>query len=157
MLQAKISCNEGDLGLIHGLGRSPGGSHGNTLQSSCLENPHGQRNLVGCSPWSSKESDTAERLSTAQGPINTLHYPESTSWCLRSENSLGRTFRRSSLCIKLFIFQKGKQTFKSPVYLIKYSEGQVCLSRSLLCLLTRFSFREGENQRKSKPKCGRIQ
>ena len=29
----------GDLGLIPGLGRSPGGGHGNTLQYSCLENP----------------------------------------------------------------------------------------------------------------------
>ena len=27
------------LGLIPGLGRSPGGGHGNPLQSSCLENP----------------------------------------------------------------------------------------------------------------------
>ena len=28
-----------DLGLITGLGRSPGGGHGNPLQYSCLENP----------------------------------------------------------------------------------------------------------------------
>ena len=41
--------NAWDLGLIHGLGRSPGGKHGNTLQYSCLENPHGQRSLVGYS------------------------------------------------------------------------------------------------------------
>ena len=34
------------------------------LQYSCLQNPHGQRNLVGCSPWGHKESDTTERLST---------------------------------------------------------------------------------------------
>ena len=27
-----------DMGLIPGLGRSPGGGHGNTLQCSCLEN-----------------------------------------------------------------------------------------------------------------------
>ena len=27
---------------------------------------HGQRNLAGYSPWSHKESDTTERLSTAQ-------------------------------------------------------------------------------------------
>ena len=33
-------CNVGDLGLIPGLGRSPGGGHGNPLQYSCLENPH---------------------------------------------------------------------------------------------------------------------
>ena len=39
--------NEGDLGLIPGLGRSPGGGHGNPLQYSCLENPHGQRTLGG--------------------------------------------------------------------------------------------------------------
>ena len=34
--------NEGnvrDSGLIPGLGRSPGGGHGNPLQYSCLENP----------------------------------------------------------------------------------------------------------------------
>ena len=28
-----------DAGLITGLGRSPGGGHGNPLQYSCLENP----------------------------------------------------------------------------------------------------------------------
>ena len=28
----------GDTGLIPGLGRSPGGGHGNPLQYSCLEN-----------------------------------------------------------------------------------------------------------------------
>ena len=31
-------CIEGDLGSIPGLGRSPGGGHGNPLQYSCLEN-----------------------------------------------------------------------------------------------------------------------
>ena len=44
-------CNAGDLGFIPGLGRSPGGGHGNPLQYSCLENPHGQRSLAGYSPW----------------------------------------------------------------------------------------------------------
>ena len=28
-----------DMGLIHGLGRSPGEEHGNPFQYSCLENP----------------------------------------------------------------------------------------------------------------------
>ena len=49
--------NARDLGSIPGLGRSPGGGHGNPLQYSCLENPHGQRSLVGYSPWGCKESD----------------------------------------------------------------------------------------------------
>ena len=36
--------------LIPVLGRSPGGGHGNPLQYSYLENPHGQRSLEGNSP-----------------------------------------------------------------------------------------------------------
>ena len=52
--------NAEDLALIPGLGRSPGGGRGNPLQCSCLENPHGQRNLVGYSPWGPKESKMTE-------------------------------------------------------------------------------------------------
>ena len=33
-------CNAGDLGSTPGLGRSPGGGHGNPLKYYCLENPH---------------------------------------------------------------------------------------------------------------------
>ena len=47
----RICLNVGDLGWNPGLGQSPGGEHGNPLQYSWLENPHGQRSLVGCSPW----------------------------------------------------------------------------------------------------------
>ena len=61
--------NAGDLGLIHGLGRSSGGGHGNPLQYSCLENPHGQRSLTGYNPWGCKESDTTEQLSTHNDDI----------------------------------------------------------------------------------------
>ena len=38
----KTPANAGDVrdvALISGLGRSPGGGHGNPLQYSCLENP----------------------------------------------------------------------------------------------------------------------
>ena len=41
-----------DVGLIPGSGRSPGGGHGNPF--------HGQRSLVGYSPWGHKELDTTE-------------------------------------------------------------------------------------------------
>ena len=57
-------CNAGDLGSILSLERPSGGGHGNLLQCSCLENPHGQRNLAGYSPWGCKELDATERLST---------------------------------------------------------------------------------------------
>ena len=56
------TCNAGDLGSIPGLGRSPGGGHGNPFQYSCLENSHGQRNLTDYSQGGCKESDTAEWL-----------------------------------------------------------------------------------------------
>ena len=37
------TCNEGHLGSIPGLGRYPGGGHGNPLQCSCQDNPHRER------------------------------------------------------------------------------------------------------------------
>ena len=61
----EATCDAGDMGSVPVLGRFPGGGHGNPLQHSCLENPHGQRNL-GYSPWGCKELDMTERLSTAQ-------------------------------------------------------------------------------------------
>ena len=45
----------GDVGLIPGLGRSPG----NPLQYSCLENPM-DRSLAGYSPECCKELDMTE-------------------------------------------------------------------------------------------------
>ena len=59
------ACSAGDLGSVPGLGRSPGGGRGNPLQYSCLENPHGQRSLVGYSPWDRKELDTTEHTHAA--------------------------------------------------------------------------------------------
>ena len=46
----------GDAGSVPGLGRSLGEGNGNPLQCSCLGNAM-DRNLVGYSPWSRKESE----------------------------------------------------------------------------------------------------
>ena len=59
------ACNVGELGSIPGLGRSHGGGNGNSLQYSSLENPHGQRGLMGYYPWHHTQLDVTERLSTA--------------------------------------------------------------------------------------------
>ena len=56
------ACSVGDLDSTPGSARFPGDGHGNPLQYSCLENPHGQRSLVGYSPWSPKELDMTEQL-----------------------------------------------------------------------------------------------
>ena len=53
------ACNAGDPTSIPGLGRSPGEANGNPLQYG---EAHGQRSLVGYSPWGHKESDTTEQL-----------------------------------------------------------------------------------------------
>ena len=44
----------GDMGLIPGLGRSPGGGHGHPLYYSCLDNPMNRG--AWCAPWDCKES-----------------------------------------------------------------------------------------------------
>ena len=44
------TCSAVDLDSIPGLGRFPGGGHGNSLQYSYLDHLHGQRCLVGYSP-----------------------------------------------------------------------------------------------------------
>ena len=45
---------------IPGSGRSPGGGCGNPLHYSCWEKSHGQRTLVGYSPWGHKELATPQ-------------------------------------------------------------------------------------------------
>ena len=58
------TCNVGDLGSIPGLGRSPG--EGNKQLPTPVFLPgefHGQRSLVGYSPWDGKECLMTEWLS----------------------------------------------------------------------------------------------
>ena len=50
----------GDAGSIPGLGRFPGGGHGDLLHLFLPGEFLQQRSLVGCSPWVCKESDMTE-------------------------------------------------------------------------------------------------
>ena len=56
--------NAGDVGLIPGLGRSPGVGNGDPLQYSCLENPMDGADLAGYSPWGRKESNMIKHTHT---------------------------------------------------------------------------------------------
>ena len=49
-----LPANAEDWGAVPGLGRFPGGGHGNPLRYSWLENPHRPKNLAGYSPWGCK-------------------------------------------------------------------------------------------------------
>ena len=62
----------GRPGSIPGSGGSPGEGNGSPLQGPCLEKPHGQRSLVGCSPWGRKASATTERLTHTKSAISVL-------------------------------------------------------------------------------------
>ena len=68
----KSTCNEGYWGSIPESGRSPGEGNGYPLQYSCLENPHGQRSLAGCSPWGRREPDMTEGLTLRGFPGVTM-------------------------------------------------------------------------------------
>ena len=53
------ACNAGDLGSIHGSGRSPGEGNGKPLQYSCLENSR-DRGSWRATVLGVSESDTGE-------------------------------------------------------------------------------------------------
>ena len=91
----------GDLGSIPGLGRSPGEGHGSPLQYSCLNNPHGQRSLVGYSPWGRKESDMTEQLSMA---------PYSLTLILK-ENKRDSIQNNNIVCIEGVVFMRNYFVF----------------------------------------------
>ena len=59
------TCNVGDLGLIPGLGRSPGEGKGYQLQYSALRIPWNQYSALR-SPWGHKESNMTEGLSLSE-------------------------------------------------------------------------------------------
>ena len=60
------ACNAKDLGLIPVLGRSPGGRERLPTPVFLPGESHGQRSLVGYSPWGHTDSDTTEQLSISQ-------------------------------------------------------------------------------------------
>ena len=72
-------------GLIHGLGRSPGGGHGNPLQSSCLEN------LMDREAWRATVHRVAE--------LDTTEVTEHSTECgqYRWETTEGRERRQACL------------------------------------------------------------
>ena len=78
--------------------RSPGGWHGNPLQYSCLENPHGQKSLAGYSPWWRDGNTRPPYLP-----------PEKTMWVkkyqldLYMDYWLGQNWKKSTLRVYIVI------------------------------------------------------
>ena len=57
---AKAGDIKRSLGLISGLGKSPGGGHGIPLQYSCLENP------MDCGAWNATVLRVTKQLDTTE-------------------------------------------------------------------------------------------
>ena len=64
----ETACNAGDLGLIPGLGRSPGEGIGSP-PVFLPGKSHGQRSLEGYSPWVCKRVDTTKHTLTGASGI----------------------------------------------------------------------------------------
>ena len=64
------------LGLIPGLGRSPGEGHGHHTPVFLPGEFHEQRSLVGYSPQGPKESGTTEHLTLSQDASVLLAFPQ---------------------------------------------------------------------------------
>ena len=112
------ACNAGDLASIPGLGRSPGEGKGYPLQYFGLENPHGQRSLVGYSPWGHKEldmtkhrhsaSDSVLFLSTFSAMCSNIFMLMSSQFYYCCSRPLLLGFRRECVlshfnCVRLFV------------------------------------------------------
>jgi len=59
-VRKEFACSAGDQGSIPGLGMIPWRRKWQPTPVSFPGKSHGQRSLVGCSPWGRKESDTTE-------------------------------------------------------------------------------------------------
>ena len=99
----EFACNAGDPGSIPGLGRFPWRRKWQPTLVPLLGKSHGQRSLVGYSPWGCKDSDTTERLSDFTFC--------SITWSILSSRRYSSTFLISSLFSFLFVIFNGIMTY----------------------------------------------
>ena len=71
--------NAGDAGSIPGLGRSPGGGHGNPLQYSYLENPLDRGAWQIIVHWDEKSQTRLKQLSKHASSISLYKYTKFVS------------------------------------------------------------------------------
>ena len=64
------ACQAGDVGLIPGLGRSPGERNSNPFQDSCLENPMDRGAWQAIAHGVAKESDMTCQLNNSNNKHN---------------------------------------------------------------------------------------
>jgi len=83
-----------DLGSIPGLGRSPGGGNGNTLQNSCLENPM-DREAWQATVHGVSKSQTTKQLTHTHTHTHKLFFKVATSFNISINSVQGSNFPTS--------------------------------------------------------------
>ena len=133
------ACNAGDSGLILESERSPGEGNGNPLQYSHLENPHGQKCLVGYSPWGHKESDTTEwphpstiRISSSAKKKKKLKRFKPEHLIGGTKGTQGKHYHVSDLSPQCFDFfslytHLPDHDLSSPITLLYWQYQELCL------------------------------
>ena len=94
------ACNAGDLGSIPGSRRSPWRRKWQPTPVFMPEESHGQRSLIGYSPWGHKESDMTERLHFHLTPlqVGATHLPKvAGQTALENQGLIGQ--RASQECL----------------------------------------------------------
>ena len=94
------ACNAGDLGSITGSRRSPWRRKWQPTPVFMPEESHGQRSLIGYSPWGHKESDMTERLHFHLTPlqVGATHLPKvAGQTALENQGLIGQ--RASQECL----------------------------------------------------------
>ena len=104
------ACNDGDLGSIPGLGRSPGEGNGNPLSYSCLENP-----MDGGAWWA-----TVHGVAKSQTRLSDFTHSLTHFVCLFLP-SLPRSFPPRSQYVYLF-----KLIFNSRIIAFQYCVSFCC-------------------------------
>ena len=112
------------VGLIPGLGRSPGEGHGNTVQYSCLENPHGQRSLAGYSSWGHKQLDTIKCAHThpAKNEPECMHFFSDPALLHTALSLIGK----HGDTLPLHLAQRNGKTWEDEDQLTDFSEPASC-------------------------------
>ena len=96
------ACNAGDLGIIPGLGRSPA-----TYSIFLSGEFHGQRSLVGYSPWGHRvRSDWVTNTFTLMVYLENVNHSHQKQWSLRSCLSDGSFMNRVSVHIQGTVYKE---------------------------------------------------
>ena len=109
------ACNAGNLGLIPGLGRSPGEGNGSPLQYSCLENPMDRGTWWATVHEVAKSQNMTERLTLSISDMTeiTFQKPRAKANPLFGESHISTKHFHFKIKIKNYFWSQSSQRVAS--------------------------------------------